>query len=159
MLAAEACNPFGCYAKYRFSEFRGLLNSETAPPEARTVAEPGIVFVSLDQQSGNGAQEQVSIALNVWGFADSVAAVELRQKTGSKAGRLLFSTSSGYLVRDSVWNGYPVPYIGPLSWDEFWNTMNAGNAYVELHPGNGLPVVKGALGLVRSIGFQPACTD
>jgi hypothetical protein len=101
----------------------------------------------------------VGVSLNVWGFADSVETVELHQKSGSNAGRLLFSTSSGYLVRDSVWNGYPVPYAGPLSWDDFWNTLNAGNAYVELHPANGKSVVKGALGVVSSSGFQPACTD
>lgn len=157
-LAVAACNPYACLAKSRSSEFRGQLNSDAPPAATLTVLDPGIVFVQLGEQEGVGSQQIVGLAMNVWGFADSVEAVELHQKTGSKAGRLLFSTSAGYLVRDSIWNGYPVPYGGPLSWDEFWKTMNDDNAYVELHPGNGKPVVKGALGLVRRSDFQPSCT-
>lgn len=159
VLSLIACNPYACLAKSRFSEFRGLLNGDSPPSPTLSVRDPGVVFVQLGEQKGAGSQQIVGLSLNVWGFADSVESVQLRQKSGSAAGRLLFSTSSGYLVRDSVWNGYPVPYGGPLSWDDFWDTMNDGNAYVELHPANGKPVIKGIIGLLSSSNFQPSCTD
>jgi hypothetical protein len=155
----SACNPFGCYTNSRFAEFRGLLGAEIAPSAGRSVNEPGVVFMSLDEQTGNGAQQIVALAMNVWGYADSVDFVELHQASGSKAGRLLFSTSGGYLVRDSVWNGYPQPYAGPLQWEEFWDVMKNNDAYFELHPARGKPVVRGAIGLVNSTDYRPACTD
>ena len=158
-LGTSACNPFGCYTNSRFAEYRGRLGSEIAPSAEHSVVEPGVVFLELGEQTGNDAQQIVGITMNVWGYADSVDVVELHQLSGSKAGRLLFSTSAGYLVRDSVWNGYPRPYAGPLQWEEFWNVMKNNDAYVELHPARGKPVVSGAIALVNSSGFRPACTD
>jgi hypothetical protein len=91
-------------------------------------------------------------------MVDSVADVHVHKATGSESGKLLFSTRSGYMVRDSVWNGYPQAFSGPGSWDEFWDTLEAGNGYLEIHPADGLPPVSGRLTPANSRGFQPSCT-
>ncbi|MDQ3244576.1 MAG: hypothetical protein M3Q09_12680, partial [Gemmatimonadota bacterium] len=58
-----------------------------------------------DEYRGAGGQNQVSVSVNVWGFANTVSEVHVHQRSGAGSGRLLLGTSSGYLVRDSVWNG------------------------------------------------------
>jgi hypothetical protein len=123
-----------------------------------TARDPGRIYLSLDQSKGRGAHEQVTVSVNIWSFAGSVDAVHVHEKSGSNAGRILFSTSSGLLVRDSVWNGYPQLYPGPVSWQDLWDVLEDGNAYLEVHPANGGAAVRGQLSLARSRGYQPSCT-
>lgn len=159
LLLASACiNPYACEAEYRFAEFKGILGVDDLVQREVAQTEPGRIYFSLDEGRGAGAFRQVSLSFNVWGMVDSVAEVHVHKATGSESGKLLFSTSSGYMVRDSVWNGYPQAFSGPVSWDEFWDTLGEGNGYVEIHPADGLPAVRGRLTPANSRGFQPSCT-
>jgi hypothetical protein len=157
-LATACINPYACRAEYRFAEYKGILG--TNEPITREVdqREPGRIYVSLDQGRGAGAFEQVTVSFNVWGIVDSVDQVHIHRATGPEAGRTLYSTSAGYMVRDSVWNGYPQQFSGSVSWQDLWETVEQGDAYVEIHPGGETAPVRGRLTLARSRGFQPSCT-
>ena len=159
LAASTACfNPYACRAEYRFAEYKGILGIEE--PVTREVGqrEPGRIYFSLDQGRGAGAFEQVTISMNVWGFATSVEQVHVHRATGPEAGRTLFSTSNGYMVRDSVWNGYPTPYSSEVSWQDFWEILEQEDAYLEIHPGGAAAPVRARLSLSRSRGYQPSCT-
>lgn len=159
LLLSPACiNPYGCEAEYRFAEFKGILGVDDLVEREVAQMEPGRIYFSLDEGRGSGAFRQVSLSFNVWGMVASVAEVHVHKATAPDSGKLLFSTSSGYMVRDSVWNGYPQAFSGPVSWDEFWDTLGAGNSYLEIHPADGQPAVRGRLTPANSRGFQPSCT-
>ncbi|HVF39080.1 MAG TPA: hypothetical protein VM939_04200 [Gemmatimonadaceae bacterium] len=152
-------NPFGgCLAEYRFAEYKGRLGVQSPITDELSVRDSGRIYFSLDEFTGPNAQNQVAVSMNVWSFASSVSEVHVHRRTGSRAGQLLFSTTNGYLVRDSVWNGSPQIYTGPVSWSELWDALNDDNAYLELHPADGKPSVQGRLILSKSGGYQPACT-
>ena len=154
----SACNPYACLSEYRFAEYKGQLGLDGSLEGEVDIRNPGRIYVSLDQTKGSGSSRQVSVSLNVWGFADSVDVIHIHEGSGSREGRLLYSTSAGYLVRDSVWNGYPQEYLGPVSWEDFWDTLEDETAYLELHPANGRQPVRGRLTLSRKRGYQPGCT-
>ncbi len=159
LLVLSGCfNPYECLAEYRFAEYRGRLGVQDPLTVDLTARDSGRIYFSLDETRGVDVQRQVTVSVNVWSFADSVADVHVHERTGSRAGRLLFSTSSGLLVRDSVWNGYPQLYSGPVSWSELWEALEDDNAYLEVHPAEGQAASIGRLTLVRTRGFQPSCT-
>ena len=116
--------------------------------------EKGRVFVSLNQGRGVNAFQQITISANVWEIVDTVDVAHIHQ--GPEAP--MFSTSSGYMVRDSVWNGYPQAFAGPGSWQDLWEMLEAGEGYLELHTGDSRPPVRARLTLARSRGFHPSCT-
>ncbi|MBA2707221.1 MAG: hypothetical protein H0U59_05395 [Gemmatimonadaceae bacterium] len=153
-----SCNPYGCQAEHRFAEYKGRLGIQIPLTEELSASDSGRIYFSLDEYRGAGGQNQVPVSVNVWGFASTVSEVHVHQRSGAGSGRLLFGTSSGYLVRDSVWNGYPQIYSGPGSWSDLWDTLNDDNAYLELHPAAGGSPVQARLTLARSRGFQPSCT-
>lgn len=158
LLLASACiNPYACQAEYRFAEYKGILGVNELIERDVAQNEAGRIYLSLNEGRGAGAFRQVSLSFNVWGMVDSVAEVHVHKANGSESGQLLFSTSAGYMVRDSVWNGYPQAYSGE-SWSELWSTLEEGNGYVEIHPAAGLPPVRGRLTPANSRGFQPSCT-
>jgi hypothetical protein len=159
LVASTAClNPYACRAEYRFAEYKGILGVDEHVTREVDQREPGRIYLSLDQGRGVDPFQQVTIALNVWGFADSVAQVHVHRATGRDAGRTLYSTSAGYMVRDSVWNGYPQQFASGTSWQEFWEILETGDAYLEIHPGGDGAPVRGRLTLSRTRGFQPSCT-
>ncbi len=150
--------PYDCRAEYRFAEYKGILGIDEPITREVEQREPGRIYFSLDQGRGVEAFEQVTIAVNVWGFTDTVDVIHVHRATGPEAGRTLFSTQNGYMVRDSVWNGYPTPYNGAVSWQNFWEILEQGDAYLEIHPGGSAVPVRARLTLARSRGFQPSCT-
>jgi hypothetical protein len=159
LAASTACiNPYACRAEYRFAEYKGILGVDDLITREVDQREPGRIYLSLDQGRGAGAFEQVTIGLNVWGMVDSVDQVHVHRATGPEAGRTLYTTSAGYMVRDSVWNGYPQQFTGAVSWEDFWEILEQGDAYLEIHPGGSATPVRGRLTLSRSRGFQPSCT-
>jgi hypothetical protein len=159
LAATAACfNPYECRAEYRFAEYKGILGVQEPLSREVEQREPGRIYLSLDQGRGASAYEQVTIGLNVWNFVDSVDQVHVHRATGPEAGRLLYSTSSGYMVRDSVWNGYPQPFSGAVSWQDFWEILEQGDAYLEIHPGGAASPVRGRLTLSTTRGYQPSCT-
>ncbi len=158
-LASTACiNPYACRAEYRFAEYKGILGVEDPIDRDVDQREKGRVYVSLDQGRGVDPFQQITISANVWDFVDTVDVAHIHQGAGSPAGGTIFSTSSGSMVRDSVWNGFPQAFPGPGSWQDFWDTLEAGGAYLELHTGDSRPPVRARLTLSRSSGFQPSCT-
>src|SRR5687767_2309912 len=105
LLLASACiNPYACEAEYRFAEYKGILGVSELTERDVAQNEAGRIYLSLQEGKGAGAFRQVSLSFNVWGIVDSVAEVHVHKVSGSDAGKLLFSTASGYMVRDSVWN-------------------------------------------------------
>ncbi len=159
LLVLSGClNPYACRAESRSAEYRGRLGIQEPLTVDLTARDSGRIYLSLDETRGVTVSKQVTVSVNVWSFADSVADVHVHERTGSRARRLLFSTSSGLLVRDSVWNGYPQQYSGPVSWSELWEALEGDNAYLEVHPRPGQAAVTGRLTLARTRGFQPSCT-
>lgn len=157
-MLAGCFNPYACQAEHRFAEYKGRLGLDAPLEGELTARDSGRIFLSLDQSKGRGAHEQVTVSVNVWSFAQTVETVHVHERSGSNAGRLLISVSSGLLVRDSIWNGYPQQHAGPVSWQDVWETLEEGNAYLEVHPSGGAPAVRGLLTLARSRGYQPSCT-
>ena len=159
LLLSSACiNPYACRAEYRFAEYRGILGVDERIDREVGQREAGRVFLSVDQARGVDPYEQVLVSVNVWGFVDTVAEVHIHRASAPNAGRLLFSSTAGYMVRDSVWNGYPQLYSGPVSWSEVWSTLEDGEAYLEIHPGASVPPVRARLTQARARGYQPSCT-
>ena len=158
VMVGGCLNPYACLAEYRFAEYRGRLGVQDSVTVDLTARDSGRIYFSLDEGRGPDAFRQVTVSVNVWSFADSVEEIHVHEREGSRAGRLLFSTSAGLLVRDSVWNGYPQQYSGPVSWSDLWEALEDDNAYLEVHPGPGQDATRGRLSLVRTRGFQPSCT-
>ena len=157
-LCSACLNPYACRAEYRFAEYTGILGVDEPIDREVGQREPGRVYLSVNQQRGVDPYEQVILSVNVWGFVDSVSEVHIHRAIAPNAGRLLSSSTSGYMVRDSVWNGYPQRHSGPVSWSELWSTLEDGDAYFEIHTGTTLPPVRARLTQVRSGPYQPACT-
>ena len=159
LLLSSACiNPYACRAEYRFAEYKGILGVDEPIEREVGQREPGRVFLSVDQARGVDPYEQVLVSMNVWGIVDTVTEVHIHRGSPPNDGRLLFSSTAGYMVRDSVWNGYPQLYSGPVSWSELWSTLEDGEAYLEIHSAPPAPPVRARLTLVRSTPYQPACT-
>ena len=157
-LCSACLNPYACRAEYRFAEYKGILGVDEPIEREVGQREPGRVYLSVDQQRGVDPYEQVHVSVNVWGFVDSVSEIHIHRATAPNVGRLLFSSTSGYMVRDSVWNEYPQRYSGPVSWSELWSTLEDGDAYFEIHTGTSPSPVRARLTFSRGRGFQPSCT-
>ena len=153
----SACNPYACETDARSAIYVGRLGQSVAPTADLTALDSGRIFIGLNEWRGSQAQQNVSASVNVQGFTSAVREIHVHEGTPATPGRLLWKTSNGYLVRDTVWNAYTDLFAGPASWTDFWSALDDGRAYFEVHSPSGASVT-GALRQESVSAFSPACT-
>jgi hypothetical protein len=117
----------------------------------------GRVFLMLNEWKGSVTQQNVDASVNVWGFVPNVSEIQVREGTVTTPGRVLWTSTVGILVRDSTWNNGRELFGGPATWSDFWDRLNTGQAFFEVHSSNGT-TVSAALRQVSSSPFSPSCT-
>jgi hypothetical protein len=154
--AVNACNPYACETEARSAEYDGRLGQAVAPTVPLTAADSGRVFILLFEVRGPDPQQSVQASVNVKGFATAVSELRVREGAPGSPGRLLWSTTNGYLVGDSLWNATDF-FHGPASWADFWGALNAGHAYVEIQTPTDA-TVNGGLRQGTLSPYSAACT-
>ena len=155
--ALSACNPYACETDARSAAYVGRLGQSVAPTADLTAFDSGRIFIELNEWRGSAAQQSVSASVNVQGFVSAVSEIHVHEGTPANPGRLLWKTSNGFLVRDTLWNAYTDLFAGPASWADFWSALAGGRAYFEVHTPSGASVT-GALRQESVSAFTPSCT-
>ena len=155
--ALSACDPYACKTDARSAEYTGRLGETVAPAGDIPSSQSGRIFVGLNEWRGSDSQRNVVASVTVKGFATAVSEIHVHEGTPAAPGRLLWSTSHGYLVGDTIWNAYTDLFHGPAPWSDFWGALDAGHAYFEVHTPTGGSVT-GALRQQSVSPFAPACT-
>lgn len=153
----SACNPYACETDARSATYVGRLGQSVAPTADLTAVDSGRIFIGLNEWRGSVTQQNVSGSVNVQGFVSAVSEIHVHEGTPANPGRLLWKTSNGYLVRDTLWNVYTDFFAGPASWADFWSALGGGHAYFEVHSPSGGSVT-GALRQESVSAFSPSCT-
>lgn len=155
--AVTACDPYQCGTKARGADYVGVLGQAVAPPGDIASTVNGRIYLGLNEWQGSVAQQNVVASVNIVGFLPAVSEIVVREGTPATPGRALWSTSTGILVRDSVWNASQVLFEGPATWSDFWNALDTGHAYLEVHSPTDA-TVSGGLRQAHGGTFTPACT-
>jgi hypothetical protein len=150
-----ACNPDQCVTDYRAAVYKGHLDVLTPPATQPEVLDSGAVFLGLNEFRGGAAQQSLHVAVNSLGVLDSVTAVHIHQGTPTNPGPLLWQSTQGFRLGDSIFNDTEL-FQGPGSWADLWNVLDQGGGYVEaLSPTDSAPA---GLRQVSKTPFGPTCT-
>jgi hypothetical protein len=153
----SACDPYACGTDARSATYVGRLGESVAPTAALTALDSGRIFIGLNEWRGSDDQQNVSASVNVQGFLSAVSEIHVHEGTPANPGRLLWKTSNGFLVRDTLWNVYTELFAGPASWADLWSALDGRRAYFEVHSPSGASVT-GALRQESVSAFTPSCT-
>lgn len=151
-----ACNPYQCVTDYRAAVYKGHLDVLIAPATQPEVLDSGAIFLGLNEFRGGATQQSLHVAVNNLGVLDSVTAVHIHQGTPTNPGPLLWQSTQGSRVGDSIFNDTEL-FQGPGSWPDLWNVLGQDGGYIEaLSPTDSAPA---GLRKISETPFSPSCTD
>jgi len=154
--AASGCGLYECVTESRSATYSGQLGQSVAPPMVGE-RDDGRVFLSLNEWRGGIEQQSVIASVNIVGFVPEVSEVHVHAGSPANPGKILWSSHTGLVIRDSVWNNFNELFGGPASWSEFWDSLNAGRAFIEVHSASGASA-SGGLRQEQIDGFSKSCT-
>jgi hypothetical protein len=156
LLVAAACNPYECLTDSRSATYAGKLGQAVAPANVAE-SDPGRAFLLLSEWRGSIEQQNVHASVTIAPFMTGVREVHVHAGTPTNPGRLLWRSTTGSVVGDSIWNLYGELFAGPGTWSDFWNQLDRGSAFLEVHSATGDSVTAG-LRQTNADPFTHSCT-
>ena len=151
-----ACDPYACGTEARSATYAGLLGQAVPPTSPPAESDPGRIFLELNEWRGAISQQNVIASVNVRGFVSAVSKLHVHAGTPANPGRVLWESTSGYLVGDSIWRTGIILFEGPGPWSDLWTLLEGGGAYLEVHSPS--DSISGGIRQVSSSPFSPSCT-
>jgi hypothetical protein len=136
-LVVARCIPFSgpdCIDETRGLSVSARLMGTGSPAMPRDTGEVSMgVLEARNHRSKRTSRRQVTYIVGSGVPRSTVTAVHLHEKVTD---RVIFDLP----VDSAFWPAYvvtrtinPVPYTGPLSWDQFYNLLGDGSVYVDVH--------------------------
>ena len=155
-MAASGCGLYECITESRSATYAGQLGQSVAPA-THGERDDGSVTLLLFELRGGDEQQSVNARVNIVGFVPDVSEIHVHQGSPANPGRILWSSRSGFLVRDSVWQNFGELFGGPATWSDLWDSLNAGHAFIDVHSASGASAAAG-LRQEQIEAFSKACT-
>lgn len=135
--ASAGCGLYECATESRSATYVGRLGQSIAPANVAGDPDDGSVSLLLNEWRGSITQQNVIARVNIVGFVPGVSELHVHAGSPASPGRLLWRSSAGILVRDSVWQDFGEIFAGPATWGDLWSALDEGRAFIEVHSASG----------------------
>ena len=135
--ATAGCGLYECATESRGATYVGRLGQNIAPANVPGDPDDGSVFLSINEWRGSITQQSIIARVNIVGFVPDVSELHVHAGSPANPGRILWRSSAGILVRDSVWQDFGELFAGPSTWGDFWRALEEGRAFIEVHSASG----------------------
>ena len=135
--AMTGCGLYECATESRSATYVGRLGQSAAPANAAGDPDDGSVYLLVNEWRGSITQQSIIARVNIVGFVAGVSELHVHAGSPANPGRLLWRSSAGILVRDSIWQNFGEIFAGPATWGDLWSALDEGRAFIEVHSASG----------------------